>query len=211
MTVLRRHALVWLSRAPLADNGPDSARAEAWHAAGRPFVVTRRRDDGPDIGLGFCTTDPAHPELRPRRVAARSAPADIVRHDLPPALDVVARCPAAGVRASLFARLDESAAAEKIDIRVYGSWMWQALTGERHVHEASDLDVVIDVADLAAAGRAAALLERQEAALGLRIDGELSLAGLGEVHWREIGQGKPDVLLKTVDGMRLVPRADLGA
>lgn len=211
MNVLRRHALVWLSQAPLAGNEPDRARAAAWHAAGRPFVVTRRRDDSLDLGLGFCTTEPAHPERRPRRVAAHTAPSHVVRDDRPPPLDEIARCPAAASRAVLFARLGQAATEEGFDLRVYGSWMWQALTGERHVHEASDLDVVIDVADLAAADRAAVLLDRQEAALGLRIDGELSLAGRGEIHWREIRQGKPDVLLKTVDGMRLVPRTDLGA
>ncbi|TBR29292.1 MAG: hypothetical protein EPO10_08695, partial [Reyranella sp.] len=66
MTGLRRHTLVWLSQAPQAETEDDRSRAAIWHAAGRPFVVTRRRDHGNDIGLGFCTTDPAHPELRPR-------------------------------------------------------------------------------------------------------------------------------------------------
>lgn len=215
MTDLRRHALVWLSRAPAADNGSDAARASDWHAAGRPFVVTRRRDDGlragSDVGLGFCTTDPVHPELRPRRIAARTALANVVRRDRPPLLSEIARCPAAAPHALAFGRLQEAASGQSLEVRVYGSWMWQALTNERHVHEASDLDVVIDVAGAAQADYAAAFLAAQEAALGLRIDGELSLAGLGEVHWREFRQGKPDVLLKTIDGMQLVPREGLGA
>ncbi len=210
MTPLRRHALVWLSQAPIADNDADTARAVAWHEAGRPFVATRRRDDGPEIGLGFCTTDPAHPELRPRRVAARIAPAHVLRHGRPPPLAEIARCPAAGTRAALFERLLRAAGDDGIDIRVYGSWMWQALTGEPHVHAESDLDVVIDAGDLAAAGRVAEFLERQEAALGLRIDGEISLAGRGEIHWRELRQDKAEMLLKTIDGMKLVPRAELG-
>lgn len=209
MTGLRRHTLVWLSHAPEAETTDDRARAAAWHMAGRPFVVTRRRSEGADIGLGFCTTDPAHSELRPRRVAAQTAIEGIVRQARPPALDEIAHCPAAAARKASFDRLLSAAAYAGIEIRVYGSWMWQALTGERHVHEASDLDVVIDVADLAAADRAAAFLAREEQELAFRIDGELSFSGLGEVQWRELLQDKDEVLLKSVDTLKLVPRTQL--
>ena len=78
MSGLRRHTLVWLSQAPEAETDDGRARAAAWQELRRPFVVTRRPDDGGDIGLGFCTTDPAHPEVRPRRVAARTDPDRII-------------------------------------------------------------------------------------------------------------------------------------
>ncbi len=209
MTGLRRHTLVWLSQAPEAETGDDRMRAAVWQASGRPFVVTRRRDDGSDIGLGFCTTDPLHPQLRPRRVAARTPLHDVVRHARPPVLEEIARCPAAAGRTASFARLNSAAAAAGLDLHVYGSWMWQVLTGDRHVHEASDLDVVIDVADLAAGYRAAAFLAREEQDLPFRIDGELSFAGLGEIQWRELLQDKDEVLLKSVDMLQLVPRTHL--
>ncbi|WP_425065858.1 malonate decarboxylase holo-[acyl-carrier-protein] synthase [Reyranella sp.] len=210
MTGLRRHTLVWLSQPPEAESMDDRARAAAWHVSDRPFIVTRRRDDGRDIGLGFCTTDPAHPELRPRRVAARTDPARILRHARPPGLAEIARCPAATAKAESFSRLVSAATPAGLDIRVYGSWMWQALTGERHVHEASDLDVVIDVVDLKAAGRAAAFLAAAEQDLAFRIDGELSFPGAGEVQWRELLQAKDEVLLKSVDTLKLVPRSQIG-
>lgn len=210
MTGLRRHTLVWLSQAPGAETSDDRARAAIWHTADRPFVVTRRRADGNDIGLGFCTTNPDHPELRPRRVAALTDPAHIVRLERPPRLEEIAGCPAATAQAHSFSRLILAAADAGLDIRVYGSWMWQALTGERHVHEASDLDVVIDVAGLDAAGRAAAFLAREEQELAFRIDGELSFPGLGEVQWREFLQDRSEVLLKSVDTLKLVPRTQLG-
>lgn len=210
MTGLRRHTLVWLSQAPGAETADDRARAATWHTAGRPFVVTRRRGDGTEIGLGFCTTDPSHPELRPRRVAARTDPAHIVRHARPPELEEIARCPAATAQARSFSRLISAAARAGHDIHVYGSWMWQALTGERHVHEASDLDVVIDVAGLDAADDAAAFLAREEPDLAFRIDGELSFPGLGEVQWREFRQDRNEVLLKSADTLKLVPRIRLG-
>jgi len=53
------------------------------------------------------------------------------------------------------------------------------------VRETSDLDVLIDVVDADDAERVAAFLEREEASLAFKLDGELSFAGLGEVHWRE--------------------------
>ncbi|MBP6768809.1 MAG: hypothetical protein KA171_13605 [Reyranella sp.] len=84
MNGLRRHTLVWLSQAPRADTEDDRVRAVRWHEAGRPFIVSRRRNDGHEVGLGFCTTDPTHPELRPRRVAALTDPSQIVRTARPP-------------------------------------------------------------------------------------------------------------------------------
>jgi phosphoribosyl-dephospho-CoA transferase len=211
MMTLRRHALARLTRAPDADSEADCGRAALWHAAGRPFVVTRRREANDGIGLGFCTTDPEHPDLRPRRMAAHADAGVVASLALPPTLEEIARCPAAARHAASFSRLATAAAAEGIAIRVYGSWMWQALTGEMHVHEASDLDVLIDVADVAAADRAAAFLETIEPGLAFRLDGEVSFAGLGEVNWREYRQDRAEVLLKSIDAMRLTPRADLPA
>ena len=210
MSGLRRHTLVWLSQAPEAETDDGRARAAAWQELRRPFVVTRRPDDGGDIGLGFCTTDPAHPEVRPRRVAARTDPDRIIDRLRPPTLKEIACCPAAVTQALSFERLISASDQAGLDVRVYGSWMWQALTGEPHVHAASDLDVVIDVADLAAADRAAAFLAREEQALSFRIDGELSFPGLGEIQWREMLQDKDEVLLKSIDTLQLVSRARLG-
>ena len=211
MIVLRRHALARLSQVPGADNEADRARAARWHAASRPFVVTRRREVGSGIGLGFCTTDPEHPELRPRRVAAHTDAALVVSLALPPTLEEIARNPAASPHAASFSRLTIAAAAAGIAIHVYGSWMWQAITGERHVHEASDLDVLIDVAGISAADRATAFLAEIEPTLTFRLDGEVSFANLGEVNWREYRQDRPEVLLKSVDAMRLTSRTELPA
>ena len=210
MTALRRHALVWLSQPPGADSRDDIDSSAAWHAAGRPFVVTRRRGPAAEVGLGFCTTDGRHPESKPRRVAARTESRHVVRVARPPSLAEIARCPAARARAESFDRVLAAASEAGLDVRVYGSWMWQALTAERHVHESSDLDVLIDVADLEQADCAATFLERQQSSLDFRIDGELSFAGLGEVQWREYLQAKPEVLLKSIDSLRLAPRAELG-
>lgn len=205
----RRHTLVWLARAPLAVHPSDRERVAAWHAAGRPYVVTRRPEGGPLLGLGFCTADPANPQLRPRRVAAVSEPGLIERSSPPPTLLEIATCPAAASCAAAFAALSEAALAEGLEIRVYGSWMWQALTGEPHVHEASDLDVLVDAADSLQADRAASFLDRQQRGFPMRCDGELALPGGRDVQWREYVQNKPDLLVKTVDAPMLVRRSTL--
>lgn len=209
MTGLRRHALVRLSQAPETGNDTDRALAERWQAAGRPFIVGRRGADPGAIALGFCAVDERYPQLRPRRVAARTSPQHVVDIARPPLLEEIARCPAARKHAESFAHLAGAAAQARIDIRVYGSWMWQALTGEGHVHDSSDLDVLVDVADAGEAERVAMFLEQQEGVLAFKLDGELSFPGLGEVQWREYRQAGTDVLLKSVDALRLVPRAEL--
>ena len=209
MKDLRRHTLVWLAQAPGATTEDDGARATRWHETGWPFIVTRRRNDGHEVGLGFCTTDPAHPEVRPRRVAALTDPSQILRSARPPALDEIARCPAATAMPASFSQLVAAATAAGVPIRVYGSWMWQALTRERHVHAESDLDVVIDVTNLGGALRTVAFLARAEQDLPFRIDGELSFPDLGEVPWRELLQDRDEILLKSVDLLELVPRARL--
>ena len=209
MTPLRRHALVRLSRPPDAETADDRARAASWHRAGRPFVVARRGDDASALRLGFCTVDPRHPQLRPRRIAVRAAPADVISVELPPALAVIAAAAAAHPRRHALERLRDAAHASSIDLRVYGSWMWQALTGDTHVHALSDLDLLVDVADLAATNRVATFLAAQEEATGLTLDGELHLAGLGDLSWRELRGDAPEVLVKTLDTLRLVPREAL--
>lgn len=209
MSRLRRHMLVWLSRAPIAQTDMDSRAAARWHELGRPFVATRQQEGQTGLALAFCTVDETRPLLRPRRTAVLADCRDVMKVDLPPLADAVARCPAARARARSFAFLAARAAADGIAIRVYGSWMWQSLTGEQHVHEASDLDVLVDVENVAAADHAAACLAAVEPMLDFRLDGELSFPDLGEVNWREYHGGAAEILLKSVSSMRLVRRSEL--
>jgi hypothetical protein len=43
------------------------------------------------------------------------------------------------------------------------------------------------------------------------LDGEISFKGLGEVNWREYRQDRQEVLLKSIDTMRLTSRTELPA
>lgn len=87
--------------------------------------------------------------------------------------------------------------------------MWQSLTGDTYVNAGSDIDVLIDVATEIEADRAVAFLHRQETECPIKIDGELSLPHKGEVHWREYLSNVPELLLKSMTTVRLIPRKDL--
>lgn len=198
MTPLRRHTLVWLSHPPQTDLPDDAAAAAAWHAAGHPFVVCRQR--GGPLALGFCLPAPG---LRPRRMACQSDPASIVRDSRPPRLADVA-----AAHAPRFADLSSAARTAAVDLRVFGSWMWQTLTGEAHVGPASDLDILVDVSGRDEADRAVGFLRSASQGSPCRIDGELAFPA-GDVSWREYAGTAPEVLLKSLDAIRLVPREEL--
>ena len=87
--------------------------------------------------------------------------------------------------------------------------MWQTLTGGSYVSASSDVDVLIDVADAAGANRAANFLRREDAGCPFKLDGELSLPGLGEVHWREYLNGEPAILVKSLNAVRMIRREEL--
>lgn len=234
LTPLRRHSLVWLSHAPQPALAGEATDVDQWHADGYPFVVCRQRDEGDLLSLGFCLPAPGR---RPRRIGVNSRPVEILRVARPPWLKDVATgafepdtacrggcanrpsgVQAVGTTASTIncrdqvaalIRLSDAAAKACLDVRVFGSWMWQALTGGLHVNESSDLDVLIDVSTASDAGRAADFLQGAAADCPFVVDGELSISGLGEFHWREYLKGEPEVLVKSVDAVRMLPREDL--
>ncbi|MGE4336589.1 MAG: malonate decarboxylase holo-[acyl-carrier-protein] synthase [Pigmentiphaga sp.] len=90
--------------------------------------------------------------------------------------------------------------------RVYGSHGWQHLTGLAYCHDASDLDLLIPVADIATATRAATLLAALDDKPGL-LDGELCFPDGRAVAWREWwrwSQGATRVVLfKSIHGAML--------
>ena len=197
MTLLRRHTLVWLSQAPQPDMADDTSVVDQWHSEGNPFVVCRQRSEAGFVSLGFCLVSPAH---RPRRIAVHARKDTILHTTRPPALNEVS---------AAFSNLSIAADRAGLDIRVYGSWMWQTLTGSPHVNASSDLDLLIEVTDQAVADRAVEFLERESGNCPCKIDGELSFPGAGEVHWREYLQGEPILLVKSIDATRMLPREDL--
>ena len=112
----------------------------------------------------------------------------------------------------------ERAADADFAVRVFGSWLWFWLSGEGNeafVTAESDLDLVIDVAGECEAVAACRLLGSCQQELDGRgdgaivIDAELAIAGIGDMHWRELVGSSDAVLVKSVAGPRMIPRDQL--
>ena len=94
---------------------------------------------------------------------------------------------------------------------MYGSYGWQALTGETYVHAASDIDLQIQVPGFQAARQALPLL--QQARLPGRLDGEFAFPAGHAIAWRELdhllqaAQPATQVLVKSLGAPRLMPAA----
>jgi hypothetical protein len=87
--------------------------------------------------------------------------------------------------------------------------MWQTLTGESHLTPTSDLDTLIEVASASDATCATTFLSDAAFHSAVKIDGELSIKDLGEIHWREFIGQSPELLLKTITAPRLIQRETL--
>ncbi len=215
MTVLSRHALVWPSSAPSADGG-DAVQPEidAWHRSGRPFVVATRRHGGAGVlSLGMCLPR-RDARAHPGRVGAHIGDGAVVRMADPPSVADVAAVSSGLDRARRrgIELVATSARGSGLEVRVFGSWMWFWVTGEgddAYVSAGSDLDVLVRVGSEMSARTACELLESCESQSGVLIDGELSVDGVGEVHWREVASGADPVLVKGLDGPQLVGREGL--
>lgn len=206
-----RHFLARLRPgARLAHPGPprrDAAALDAWLRAGFPAVV-RRADEGASPGsLALGVLLPPEGEGRGRPVAFRVARGDVLRLSPPiPLAEVAARAEGVWARG-----LAELLRAEGIGgAGVYGSHMWQAVTGRRYVRDGSDIDLHIPVAGRRAAAEIGEGLLAWEGRTGLGADGEFVFPGGAAVSWREYHSGKGrEVLVKTLGAVRLAPREEL--
>jgi phosphoribosyl-dephospho-CoA transferase len=86
--------------------------------------------------------------------------------------------------------------------RVFGSLLWQCVTGLAYLREQSDLDLTFPCAgDPLPVAEAIARFDRSGHP---RIDGELLLPDGAACHWRElVERGGSDILVKTSDGIEL--------
>ena len=145
-TQLRRHDLVWLSRAGwqhlLADDRePEVLQClEHWCEERLPLVVGRQEPGRADLALGL-----AAPIAWGRRKIALWAPRSaVLYHDLFPRAAQVARLLPVALRAR-WAGLNTALAALDVDARVHGSHGWQRLTGLAHLLPGSDMDLLLPV------------------------------------------------------------------
>jgi len=201
--VIRRHSLVWLSRPPVSASWQEVACA--WQEAGNPFVACRTRDSE-ELSLGFCLppADNSHP---PVRIGVASYEADVTAISRPP--DFFESAPRLQIAVPLTGCLDPLR--RFFDVRVLGSRMWQALTGVRYVREESDLDLVLDWRGSGDLEEISSTLTEASAHSGIRLDAEISVPALGEIHWSEWFSESPSVLVKSCDAVRLLPREQIAS
>jgi len=208
--MLSRHDLAWLTlrgweRASRdAPAGTRDAIA-GWGRAGWPGVVTRAHADlGPgQVALGIALPPRPVDGSKPR-IALSCGAGDIDRAGPALALaDAVEAAPSAWRKA--LAALDEEAVDAGLNLRVYGSLAFQALTGQAYVTARSDIDLLLHPATALDYRYALALLARHARVLPL--DGEIVFGGGLAVAWKELAgaqHGQVRVLSKSLQGIALV-------
>jgi phosphoribosyl-dephospho-CoA transferase len=219
-TELQRHTLVWVAEHAAGEVEAvqgEAAEVSRWLARGFPFVV--RQQGSPPGSDRLAVGLPLPPAAgRKRRIALEVARDGIVRTAAPLALDEVVRRAATHTREPL-ERLLLLATRSGMQLQVYGSYAWQALTGLAYVTPESDIDLLWQPASTAELDAGLALLEGWQLEYALRADGELlfrdATSGLVAVAWREwlrcraANTGAGSVLAKTLYGPRLVRPSEL--
>ncbi|MGH8728576.1 MAG: malonate decarboxylase holo-[acyl-carrier-protein] synthase [Burkholderiales bacterium] len=187
----RRHDLVWLDAMPSLSKAGDAAAQ--WFARGLPVVVARR--DGAlradELSLGI-----ALPPAQRRQRIALTAPIATVRAIAPPLRLTQVMDSAPKRWRTPLCELAESGMAAGIEFRVYGSFAWQHLTGQRYVHAASDIDLLWSPEDRGQLERGLMLLPAWERDTGLETDGEIVLSDGAAIAWREVLNPQRRVLVK---------------
>lgn len=209
---LQRHHLVWVDPAcwqkHLVERLPAAhvPVVQEWFEQRRPAVVCRQ-EAAAAIGasrLGI----PLSPQRGRARIAltlGRDALCDV---QAPPLLTRVILDAPPGWQAPL-RHLAAAATALQLGLRVYGSLLWQHLTGEAYVTEYSDVDLLFAARDADQLQFTLALLLQWERESGLRADGELLLADGAGVAWRELLRADGMVLVKRTNAVQLLARADI--
>lgn len=173
-----------------------------WAIAGCPLVARSRgcADAADQIALGL----PLPPEMGKRRIALQCAASALRDIAPPPTLrDAAASAPLTW-QVAIIALLIANE-----EIRCFGGLAWQHLTKLEYLSDSSDLDLLCRVDSAARADAMAAIIGRIAAGAPMKIDAELTTpAGLA-VHWREWAAGADEILVKSLEGAQLVPRATL--
>jgi phosphoribosyl-dephospho-CoA transferase len=205
-----RHELAWLTPRgwERASAGAPASAREAianWGRAGWPAVVTRAHAGlcPGRVALGIALPPRPADGSKPR-IALSCAAGDIGRTRPALALaDAIEAAPSAW-RTALKA-LDEEAVDAGLDLRVYGSLAFQALTGQAYVTARSDIDLLLHPATALDYRHALALLARHARLLPL--DGEIVFGSGQGVAWKELASaqhGQARVLAKSLQGIALV-------
>jgi phosphoribosyl-dephospho-CoA transferase len=204
---LRRHDLVWLSRAGWDHLLEGTYDLEVrgcllhWCEGRLPLVVGRQEPGCRELALGLA----APISWGRRKIALRVPRNAVLYHDSFPRAAEVARLLPLALRAR-WAGLNSALAAVGVEPRVHGSFGWQRVTGLRYLMPASDIDLLLPVTGAETADAVAALLDAFEW-VGPRVDGELIFPNGSAVAWREWRQWRSGavqrILVKRLHGVTL--------
>lgn len=177
-----------------------------WVEDGRP-VILRRSHPGEDGGL-VPVGLPLPPRDGKRRIGL-ALPPEAVR-PRPPVLlvEALAACPR--VWAATLEALAILARRHGLAPRLFGSLLWQSLTGLPYLSECSDLDLLWPIEGPVPPVLLDCLAEI-DAQAPMRLDGEILLPDGGGVNWRELYAAAPGdtVLVKYRDRLALRKATDI--
>ena len=204
--LLRVNAEVWsrmLRSYPELSGVLDAAAAQTcqW-----PMIVRRRtKEDLADrIPAGF----PLPPKSGKLRLTAQLAAEEITDRVQPVTLrSAREKAPCSWTRT--IDALLEMAQRIHVEPLVFGSFLWEHVTGLSYCNETSDLDLLWRVSDPATATRLVNDLAVIDEKSPVRIDGEIILPDGGCVQWSELRQGASKVLVKTSRDVQLWPTPSL--
>ncbi len=208
---LARHQLVYLQVAAwqrvLAEiDAPIALRGElqAWPKHDWPLVLARQNVQTQEVLTLGWPLPPRENGDKPR-LTLQVAMQEIARRMPPLSLrEVIALLPQQGVSAPL-----QALAAQMADARiaVYGSWSWQALTGQAYLRASSDIDLLLQPHNQTQLQTGLQYL--QEAREVLLLDGEIVFPDGSAVAWREWLQNSEQVLVKNFSAVSLARREEL--
>ena len=192
-------------------DGELQEQVTAWLTADRPLVVARQPCDGTPtetIAVGLALP----PAQGKRRISLSMAAHDIDRHMPPLRLaDTLTHAPLEWRPA--LSELDAAAKDIGLELRVFGSLAWQALSGLQYLTPQSDIDLLWHPQSNAQLQQGITLLARWEQSCGLRADGEVLFGEGSAVSWREWAKLESvrdrRVLVKRVGSAELVDAAEL--
>jgi len=203
-----RHDLVFVSpegwRAMLATRGELAADPLVTRWSDRGWPAVRRRampGEASGVALGL----PLPPAAGKKRLCLLLQSDDIVSVARPPLLKD-ARASAPRLWWPALDRLDELAFRHAVEARAFGSLAWRALTGLDYLTDRSDLDLLLDVGGDTDLDRLVSDMAAIETDAPMRLDGELMREDGAAVNWREFYAGSGEVLVKSIEGVRLLDR-----
>jgi phosphoribosyl-dephospho-CoA transferase len=211
MSMYQRHDLLWLTpqgwQAAL-DSHPEHAPVfDYWRREEWPVVV-RRHDALADPAHEVCVGVSLPPDSggRKQRIGWRTPLANVERRAAPLTLKQARPALPAHWRSGYTALQQLSVG---LDLRVYGSLAWQALTLLPSVTPASDIDILFRPVSRNQLHAGLALLSGPEH--GLPLDGEIMFPNGDAVSWKEWAAAGAQVLVKNMAGVRLADPAGLQA